>query len=210
MTVPVRKMTTLCGSSGVGKTTLADMILGFHLPDKGQVMVDDAPLCEIDLFTWRKTIGYVPQDTFLFHDSILRNVTLGDPALSESHAEEALKAAEAWSFIELLPDSIHTVVGERGSRLSGGQRQRIAIARALIRRPQLLLLDEPTSGLDPATENDLCATLRLLSRTVTILSITHQQALAAAADQVLQMRDGQVFALEDEHLPLEKLDFAPS
>ena len=140
-------------------------------------------------------IGYVPQDTILLHDSILINVTLGEPSLTIEDVEYALKSAGAWAFVNNMADGVHTAVGERGAKLSGGQRQRIAIARALIHRPQLLILDEATSALDPKSEAEICQTLKELSGCLTILAISHQTALVDVADRVFQIADGDVVQL---------------
>ena len=137
-------------------------------------------------------VGYVPQETFLLHESILVNVTLGDPAITEMEAEAALRAAEAWDFVAAMPDGIHTAVGERGARLSGGQRQRIAIARALVHRPQLLILDEATASLDPVSEAAICATVCTLRSKTTILAISHQPALLEVANSVYRIEGGNV------------------
>ena len=113
------------------------MLSGLLIPQKGEVWVDDLSLRSIDIMSWRKMIGYVPQENLLLNESILINVTLGDQKLSESQVEEALRAAEAWEFVSAMTHGMHSSVGERGAVLSGGQRQRIAIARALVRRPNL-------------------------------------------------------------------------
>ena len=127
-------------------------------------------------------IGYVPQETFLFHDTVMANVTLGEPGISRADVETALRRAEAREFVAALPDGVDTVVGERGARLSGGQRQRIAIARALVRNPALLILDEATTALDPETEAGIVATVKRLTGRLTVLSISHQPAMQSAAD----------------------------
>jgi len=189
------RITCLVGDSGAGKTTVADLVIGLVSPDAGAIHIDDTPLAEIDLSTWRHSIGYVPQENLLLHDTILHNVTLGDPTLTEADAQEALVAAGAGEFLALLPEGLATVVGERGTRLSGGQRQRIMIARALAHRPRLLILDEATSALDPATEAGICATLRALSERVTILAVSHQAALAEVADRVFRLEGGRVVAI---------------
>tara|TARA_B110000881_G_C18370878_1_gene411146 strand:- start:193 stop:648 length:456 start_codon:yes stop_codon:yes gene_type:complete len=143
-------------------------------------------------------IGYVPQDTILLHDSILHNVTLGDPKLSISDAEQALRAADAWEFVSGLPEGLSTMVGERGGKLSGGQRQRIVIARALVNRPRLLILDEATSALDRESEDAICKTLGGLKGQLTILAISHNRAMVQAADYVYRMTDGTASLLPKE------------
>lgn len=190
--IPSRAFTSIIGPSGSGKTTLVDLITGLFHPVKGTVLIDGTPLPELDLRSWRRMIGYVPQDTILLHDSIFINVTLGEPSLTIEDVEYALKSAGAWAFVSEMSDSVHTTVGERGAKLSGGQRQRIAIARALIHRPQLLILDEATSALDPKTEAAICQTLRELSGQLTILAISHQAALVDVADQVFQISAGTI------------------
>jgi ATP-binding cassette subfamily C protein len=154
------------------------------------------PLREVNIKRWRSMIGYVPQDTILLHDSILHNVTLGDPALGGADAERALRDADAWDFISELPRGLDTIVGERGGKLSGGQRQRIAIARALVNRPSLLILDEATSALDRESEDAVCETMKSLKGQLTILAISHNRAMVDAADHVYKLADGTVAPLE--------------
>ncbi len=190
--IPSRTFTSIIGPSGSGKTTLVDLITGLFQPVDGRVLIDGTPLPKIALRSWRHMIGYVPQDTILLHDSIFGNVTLGEPSWTQTDVEEALKGAGAWDFVSEMPEGMHTVVGERGSKVSGGQRQRIAIARALIHRPQLLILDEATSALDPQTEADICQTLKNLRGSLTILAISHQTALVEVSDRVFRISDGSV------------------
>ena len=180
------------GPSGAGKTTIVDLIVGLIRPNSGEVWMDDVPLADVDFHAWRGKIGYVPQETILFHDTILANVTLNQPGFKASDAEAALRVAGAWNFIAAMPEGLYTPAGERGGKLSGGQRQRIAIARALIREPELLILDEPTTALDPSTEAEICETLRKLSGSVTIFAISHQPALMEVADIVYRVEDGTV------------------
>ncbi len=190
MVLPAGAFIAVVGASGVGKTTVADLIIGLIRPQRGEVWIDDVPLRDIDIRAWRKMIGYVPQETFLFHDTVMANVTLGDPEISRARVESALRRAEAWDFVAALPEGMEEVVGERGARLSGGQRQRIAIARALIRDPALLIIDEATTALDPETEAGIAATIRRLAGDVTVLSISHQPAMKQAADIVYRIEGG--------------------
>lgn len=190
-------LTTLIGPSGSGKTTIIDLTIGLLQPQQGAISIDDVPLQEIDIKAWRRMIGYVPQDTILLHDSILHNVTLGDPELDEAAAEQALRAAGAWEFVSQLAGGMQTIVGERGGKLSGGQRQRVVIARALINKPSLLILDEATSALDAESEDAVRQTMENLKGQLTILAISHNRALLEAADQVYQMQDGAAVAVDN-------------
>ena len=190
--LPAGSFTTLVGPSGAGKSTILDLITGLLQPQQGEVRLDGVPLRAVDLLQWRRQIGYVPQDNLLLHDSVLHNLTLGDPELGPAEAEAALRAADAWGFVSALPQGLDSPVGEHGSRLSGGQRQRLCIARALIRRPRLLILDEATSALDPASEAALCATLAGLRGRMTVLAISYQSGLAAISDRVLRLEQGRL------------------
>ena len=190
LTIPPRALTTIVGASGSGKTTLIDLVIGLLRPDQGTIYLGDRPLREIDKQQWRRQIGYVPQEQVLLHDSVLTNVTFGDPELTEADAEQALKSAGAWDFVSSMPHGMHSSVGERGTMLSGGQRQRIMIARALAHKPSVLILDEPTSALDPDSEKLISNTLHDLGRNYTVVAISHQQALVDAADQVYRLVNG--------------------
>ncbi|WP_417727640.1 ABC transporter ATP-binding protein [Roseovarius sp.] len=192
--IPAHQITTLVGPSGSGKTTVIDLVIGLLRPESGEIRIDGVPFDTIDLRTWRRMVGYVPQETVLLHDTVLHNVTLGDPAISRERAIAALEKAGAWDFVRALPEGLETGVGERGGRLSGGQRQRIAIARALINAPCLLILDEATSALDPESEAEIIATLETLRAELTILAITHNEGLARAADVVHRLEVGSISA----------------
>ena len=208
MVLPAGAFIAVVGASGAGKTTVADLIIGLIRPQSGEIWVDDVPMRDIDARAWRKKIGYVPQETFLFHDTIMANVTLRDPDLSRARAENALRRAEAWDFVEALPEGMEAVVGERGARLSGGQRQRIAIARALVRDPALLILDEATTALDPEMEAGIAATIRRLAGKITVLSISHQPAMRNAADIVYRIKGGaalRVVADEPAAVPMASI-----
>jgi ATP-binding cassette subfamily C protein len=202
------KITAIVGSSGAGKTTIVDLVTGLLRSQRGEIWIDDLPLADIDLRSWRRMIGYVPQETLLLHDTVLTNVTLGDPELSEDDAVHALRDAEAWDFVKSLPQGINSMVGERGGKLSGGQRQRIAIARALVHRPKLLILDEATTGLDPQSEAAICDTLQQLRGELTILAISHQSALVNIADKAYRIQDGKI--LQTENTPEPDLHTADS
>lgn len=183
-------ITALLGESGAGKTTIADLVIGLVRPEAGEILIDGVKLGDLDLREWRRRVGYVPQETFLFHDSVYENITFGDPNLSEKDVEAALANAGAAEFVSALPLGLHSRVGERGGLLSGGQRQRIAIARALVRRPKLLILDEATTALDPETEASICRTVAELRGKITVIAISHQRALIDLADRVYRIEGG--------------------
>lgn len=128
----------------------------------------------------------------MLHQSVAQNVTLGDPSVPLADVHDALRAAGASDFVAALPEGVDTVVGERGLRISGGQRQRLALARALVRRPSLLVLDEATTALDPATEREICETLRALRGSVTLVAICHHGHLVEVADLVYRVEDGRI------------------
>lgn len=190
LTIPFGRVTALCGPSGSGKTTVADLLPGLLRPNAGEVYLDGVPLGEIDVAAWRSHIGYVPQEVFLFHDTVLNNITLGDAGYSEQDVWEMLEAVGMRETIAGLPSGLAHVVGEQGRTLSGGQRQRLMIARALIRKPLLLILDEATTGLDEATERDILRTLKRLRGSMAIFAVSHQPAMREIADHIYVMSDG--------------------
>jgi ATP-binding cassette subfamily C protein len=191
--IPSGQITAIFGPSGAGKTTIVDLVIGLNRPDQGTVTIDGVSLEDIDIAWWRGRIGYVPQETVMFNDSIFRNVTLGAPELTRDDALRALSAAGLDEFVVSLPNGIDTNVGERGNRVSGGQRQRLAIARALVRKPVLLIFDEATTSLDPETETGILATLRQLAGgNMTVIAISHQPALLKAADTIYRISEGTI------------------
>ncbi len=191
MVIPARGLTLLIGPSGSGKTTLLDLIVGLRHPDVGQILIDAVPLPEIDLRSWRRQIGYVPQESVMVDESVAHNLTLGEK-IPEEQIRAALRAADALQFVEAMPQGLATHVGQGGSRLSGGQRQRLAIARALIHTPRLLILDEATSNLDPEAQDAIVETVAHLKTRMAVLAVAHQEKLVRVADQVLRIADGRI------------------
>ena len=188
--IPAGKFVAIIGPSGAGKTTIVDLVAGLFIPQSGDVYIDGVSLRELNICAWRQMIGYVPQEIFMFHESVFLNVSLGDNRITNKDVEEALISAGALDFVSRLPSGMHTIIGERGSKLSGGQRQRIAVARALLHKPKLLILDEATTALDPKTETEICETLHRLCGRTTIIAISHQPAIAEVADVVYKIRNG--------------------
>ena len=184
------KLTAIVGASGTGKSTMLDMLALLIKPDSGRILVDGVDLQHFAARDWRRLIGYVPQETLLFHGTIRENLTLGDPTVQQADIEHAVRAAGAWDFIAALPEGLDAMAGERGLKLSGGERQRLAIARALIHRPRLLLLDEATSALDAETEQAVCASLAELAAETTVVAISHRPAIESYAHRVYRVRGG--------------------
>jgi ATP-binding cassette subfamily C protein len=192
LSVPARQMTAVVGSSGSGKSTLADLMLGLLTPAEGTISVDGRLLNGAVLAEWRNSIGYVPQEPFLFHDTVRANLLWSNPEATEDELRAVLKTAAADAFVERLPQGLDTVVGDRGVRLSGGERQRLTLARALLRRPTLLLLDEATSSLDTANERFVQEAIDRLHGELTLVVIAHRLSTVQQADQVVVLDHGHV------------------
>ncbi len=190
LTLPERSLTALLGHTGVGKTTVADLILRRMDPDSGRLGWGATDLRRIDLGALRRRVAVVEQEPFLFHDSILANIRYGAPDATLREVREAARLAALDGFLAELPGGLETVVGERGQSLSAGQRQRIAIARAVITDPALIVLDEPSSALDEATEALLVERLVPWLRERMALVMTHRPAFVEAADQAFALRNG--------------------
>ncbi|MBZ9710954.1 ABC transporter ATP-binding protein/permease [Mesorhizobium sp. ESP7-2] len=190
--LPAGKVTALIGPSGSGKSTIADMLLGLLEPTAGKILVDGIEIDAGNRRLWRDQVAYVPQDVFLLHDTIAANLRLAAPRASNDELWTALRAAHAGEFVERLDLELETVVGDRGVRLSGGERQRIALARALLRKPSLLILDEATSALDWQNQSLIARSIDGLRGTMTILTIAHRPSMIAFADWVVAMEDGRV------------------
>jgi len=186
------KTLALVGRSGSGKSTIASLLMRFYAIDQGEISVGGMPLKDIDLKAWRSSLAFVPQDVLLFGGTIRENITYGDTEASEEQIIDAAKGANAWEFIEDFPEGLETTVGERGVQLSGGQRQRIAIARALLKDPQLLILDEATSALDSESEQLVQEALDRLMQGRTSVVIAHRLSTIRGADQILVMDKGEI------------------
>jgi ATP-binding cassette subfamily C protein len=192
LAIPARQVTAICGHSGAGKSTLADLLLGLLQPSGGRILVDGEPLTGPRLHAWRQSIGYVPQETFLFHDTVRANLLWARPEATEAEVRAALRAAAAEEFVDQLPRGLDTVTGDRGVRLSGGERQRLALARAVLRRPSLLVLDEATSSLDAPNERLIQQALERLHGELTIVIIAHRLSTTRIADRIVVLRDGRL------------------
>jgi len=189
-TLAPRSVCVLVGSSGAGKSTVLDLLLRFYDPSAGRVLLDDIDLREIALADLRNAVAVVEQTPFLFHSTIRQNLLFAAPDSEKFDVEQAARAAGVHDFIISLPEQYETVVGERGLALSAGQRQRLAIARALLRKPSVLILDEPSAALDPMAEFLLGETLRSLAQSCTVLIVTHRPALVDIADHVIVLDQG--------------------
>jgi ABC-type multidrug transport system fused ATPase/permease subunit len=185
----------IVGSSGAGKTTLADLLLGVIEPDKGSVLIAGEPVSNI-ISKWPGAIAYVPQITVLSNRTIKENILAGYPvqSASDDFVFEALDKAQIGDFVRSLPNGLNTMVGENGTNLSGGQRQRIGIARALITNPRILVLDEATSSLDGITESEITKELMTLKGEITLLVIAHRLSTVKNADEIIYLKNGAIEA----------------
>jgi ATP-binding cassette subfamily C protein len=197
LSVSAGRMTAIVGHSGAGKSTLADLMLGLLSPARGKITVDGEPLTGERLAGWRRMVGYVPQDTFLFNDTVRANLLWACPEASEDDIRDALRLASADEFVAALPHGLDTVLGDRGVRLSGGERQRIALARALLRKPSLLLLDEATSSLDSVNEKRIQDAIFGLHGRLTLVVIAHRLSTIREADHIVVLNGGRVAEMGD-------------
>lgn len=191
--IPARRMTAIVGKSGAGKSTLIDLLMGLIQPESGQVLADGVSIQdERQLLSLRGSIGYVAQDPFLFNESIRDNLKLAAPETSDDELWEALRFSASDEFVRSLPQGLDTVIGDRGVRLSGGERQRIVLARAILKRPSILVLDEATSALDSENERQIQEALEQLKGSMTIIVIAHRLSTIRHADQVIVMEQGRI------------------
>lgn len=184
--------TAIVGPSGAGKSTLADLLIGLISPTQGRILVDDNVLGTNRLESWRRHISYVPQETFLFHDTVRANLMWARPDAREEELEQALKMSAAYDFVMDLPQGLDTVVGERGVLISGGERQRLSLARAILRKPSMLVLDEATSSLDSENEMRIQKAIESLHQQMTIVIITHRLSTIRHADVIHVLENGRV------------------
>lgn len=196
MVIPAGKIVALVGPSGAGKSTVADVVMGLLCPDSGTLLLDGLPLRPADMAGWREQIGYVSQETVLFRMSLRQNLLWSCPGASESEIMVALRLAAADEFVRALPDGLETEIGERGFRLSQGERQRLALARALLRRPRLLVLDEATNSLDAENEARILGAICQL-KDVAVLLISHRFTTVRWADLIYVIENGTVVEMGD-------------
>lgn len=186
------QMTALVGASGAGKSTIADLIARFYDPTAGHILIDGIDLRQIEINSLRRRMAIVSQDTFIFNASVRDNIAYGTENALDEDIHEAARSANALTFIQDMPEGFATVLGDRGVRLSGGQRQRIAIARALLRNPEILILDEATSALDSVSERLIQDSIEQLTLGRTVIAIAHRLSTIARADRVLVLEQGRI------------------
>ncbi|WP_226637234.1 ABC transporter ATP-binding protein [Novosphingobium profundi] len=198
--IPRGSFCAVLGPSGVGKSTLADLLVRYLDPDAGRILFDEAPLSAFTLGSLREKVILLDQTPYLFNDTIGANIAFARPEASEEAIRAAAHQAGLDPLLERLPQGLATPAGERGLALSAGERQRIALARVLLRRPEVLILDEPTSALDPETERHIAQTLRQVLPEATIIAITHRPALADVADRIITIEEGRAHVRTPETL----------
>jgi len=186
------KLVALTGRTGAGKTTLVELIERLFQPTAGVITADGIDIREFPLAEWRRQIGYVSQDAFLFNASIRENITLFRDSITDEEVRRSTHLAQLDEFIAGLPDGLDTLIGERGVQLSGGQRQRIVIARSIVRKPRILILDEATSALDNLTERAFQSAMNELRRESILIIIAHRLSSVEGADEILVLHEGKV------------------
>jgi ATP-binding cassette, subfamily B, bacterial MsbA len=210
-TLPKGQMLALVGPSGAGKSSIADLLTGLYEPTSGRIWIDNTALDELELASWQRRLGVVSQDTFLFNATIAENISLGVTGATHSEIEKACEDAQAASFIEKLPNGYSTPIGERGYRLSGGQRQRLSLARAILRKAELLILDEATSSLDSESERLVHESIERHEGDRTIMIIAHRLSTIVNANKILVLDAGRIVQqgthsdLLKEHGPYSQL-----
>jgi ABC-type multidrug transport system fused ATPase/permease subunit len=191
-TIHQGSMTAIAGVSGSGKTTIIDLILRLYDPVQGSVLVDGVDLKDLDLASWRQAVSVVSQDVFLFNDTIANNIALGHPEIPRDEITGAAAQAYAHDFIQSFPQGYETMIGDRGWNLSGGQRQRLALARAILRKPQVLVLDEATSALDSESERLVQECINRIRGTCTVVIVAHRMSTIQTADKIAVLENGRI------------------
>ncbi len=186
------RLTAIVGASGAGKTTIISLILGLFSPSTGSIKVNEIDLRDYKIETWLEKIGFVSQDTFIFHSTIAENISFGSGKYSKEEIIEAARIANVHDFVQSFPDGYNTIVGERGMKLSGGQQQRIALARAILRKPEILILDEATSSLDNISESQVQRAVNNIFRKHTVIVVAHRLSTIKNADKIIVLQDGSI------------------
>ncbi len=192
LSIPAGKTVAFVGESGSGKTTLLSLLNRLYDVTSGSIKIDGVDVRSMDKQALRNLFGYISQDPVLFNDSIRNNLLLASPSATEKEMIKALQAANAWNFIQNMPEGLETVVGDRGGNLSGGQRQRVAIARAILKNPAVMILDEATSALDSESEKSVQDALDRLMKNRTAIMVAHRLSTVNQADKIVVLQDGQI------------------
>lgn len=192
LVIAAGQTTAFCGRSGAGKSTLADILMGLLRPSAGRVLIDNMPLAGENIHHWRRSVGYVPQEPFLFNETVRANLLWAQSEATEQDLRAALRASAAEEFVDRLPSGLDTLVGDRGVRLSGGERQRLTMARALLAQPSILILDEATSSLDTENERLIQEAIHCLHGELTVVVIAHRLSTVRKADSIIVLNQGEI------------------
>jgi ABC-type bacteriocin/lantibiotic exporter with double-glycine peptidase domain len=199
LTIRPGETLAIVGESGSGKSTLLDILVGLREPTRGRVSIDGISRDQICPSQWLGLFGVVSQEPFLFHLSVYENIRLGKLEASDEEIIQAARVANAHDFIQQMDHGYQTIVGERGALLSGGQRQRLTIARALLRKPAILVLDEATSSLDSLSEAEVRQAIAMIPNHITVILVAHRLSTVEGADRIVVLKDGQIVESGDHH-----------
>ncbi|KUJ71919.1 lipid A export permease/ATP-binding protein MsbA [Thiomicrospira sp. WB1] len=199
LTIPARKTTALVGESGSGKSTLVSLIARFYQPQNGRILLDQHPIDALSLHALREQLAFVSQQVVLFNDTVRANIAYGQNSIDEDAIIHAAQQAQAWDFIQQLPQGLDTPIGDNGARLSGGQRQRLAIARAFLKDAPILILDEATSALDNQSERSIQEAMQSLTQNRTVIVIAHRLSTIEQADQIVVLDRGSIVEQGSHH-----------